>query len=248
MTAGNPLALYARWQVRDAFTKAVVTLLFFLVIGGVPLWFLLNGHPPAGIDSQERIEQMSRMIYQQALGSAMTLGALLLMSGVVSADRTKQHFRFLFARPVAPWAFYLQYFAISVMLFVACTTLVPVGFRFLVTPVPVLAVVKAAALYALLFGALALLCSVLVARDGVLLVLVVVVSMSLQQLAPSNALPRWAELLAEMLPPFGTAEALRTRWLTERSVETGDLTLVLLYALGMLVVALVLLRRVPLAR
>jgi hypothetical protein len=248
MTLGSPLALYARWQLRDAFTKAVVTLLFFLVIGGIPLWFVVHGHPPQGMEDPERMAQVMRQIYEQALGTAMTLGALLLVSGVVSTDRSKQHYRFLFSRPVAPWAFYLQYFALSILLFVALTALIPIGVSYLVTPVAIVPVVKASALYALIFGALALLCSVLVNRDGVLLVIIVLVSILLQQLAQAAQLPRWAEVLAEVLPPLGTAELLRARWLAGRAIETGDLSLVLLYALGMLVVTFLLLRRTSPAR
>lgn len=248
MTYAPALRHYLRWQVRDALTKAVVTPLLFLGVGGVPLWFLLNGNPPPGVQSVEAIHQMAVMVYTQALNLSMTLGALLLVSGVVSTDRSKQHFRFLFSRPVAPWQYYLQYVVVSVVLFVLFTLLVPLGFGFLVTPVPILAVAKSALVYALIFGGLAMLCSVLVDRDGLLLVIVALFSSTLQALAAADQLPRWAMVLADALPPFGTADALRTSWLDERSIAGGDVVLVVLYALGMLAASLVLIRRSPLAR
>ena len=57
----------------------------------------------------------------------------------------------------------------------------------------------------------------LVDRDGLLLVVVALFSSTLQQLAAADQLPRWAVVLADALPPFGTADALRTRWLAERT-------------------------------
>lgn len=248
MIRGTPLALYARWQLRDAVFKAAIAPLMFAGITAIPLWGMHRQSLEEGGPGITAFAVMAVQIYGQFVTLAMTLGAVLLMNGLASADREKQHFRFLFSRPAAPWAFYLQQFAISVALFTAFFALIPIGFGALVAPVPVLEVVWSAAMYAFFLGALSLLCSVLVNKDGALLIVVLMVSLTLQQAQPSGMLPGWVSWLADALPPIATADAVRTRWLAERAAESGDIALVLLYSLGMLGVALYLLRRAPLAR
>lgn len=248
MNLGSPLALYARWQLRDAAGKALIAPLIFTGLTGIPLWSMDRQFEANAARDPDAFAQVAVQIYGQTVTLAMTLGALLLLNGLVSADREKQHFRFLFSRPAAPWAFYLQQFVISVTLFTAVFALIPIGFGAIVAPVPVLAAVQSAAMYAIFLGSLALLCSVLVNKGGVLLVVVVMVSMTLQQGQSSGMLPRWASWLADALPPIETADGVRGRWLAERAAESGDIVLVLLYSLGMLGVALFLLRRAALAR
>ena len=246
--SGGALALYARWQLRDAFLRALAPVVIFAGIAGILLWALVRQHTLAVMRQQGPLLEGALQIYGNLMELSMTLGAFVLVSGLLSADRMKQHYRFLFSRPVAPWRFYLQQFAISVVLFVAVFSLIPILFGLIFTPVPIVAVVKSATLYALLYGTLALLCGALVNKDGALLIGVAILATVLQQLERTNALPRWAGILADALPPLITAEALRARWLAERAIESGDLVLVLLYSLGMLVGALVLIRRTPLAR
>lgn len=248
MTGGGALALYARWQLRDALARALMPLVIFAGIAGIPLWSLVHQHTLAVMRAPGPLQQGAIQIYGNVMELSMTLGAFVLVSGLISADRTKQHFRFLFSRPVSPWRFYLQQFAISIVLFAACFSLIPVGFGLIFSPVPIVAVVMSAALYALIYGALALLCGALVNKDGALLIGVAVVSTVLQQLERTDALPPWASALADALPPLATAAGLRARWLAERAIETGDLLLVVLYALGMLAAAFILIRRSPLAR
>lgn len=248
MNLGSPLALYARWQLRDAVSKALIPLLIFAGLTGIPLWGLHRQIQGEAARDPGAFATLAVQVYGQTLTLAMTLGALLLMNGLVSADREKQYFRFLFSRAVAPWAFYLQQFVISITLFTAVFALIPIVFGAIVAPVPVLEAVQSAAMYALFLGSLALLCSVLVNKDGVLLIVVLLASLSLQQVQSSGMLPRWASWLADALPPIVTADAVRDRWLAERAAESGDIVLVLLYSVGMLGVALFLLRRAPLAR
>ena len=248
MNLGSPLALYARWQLRDAVTKALIPVLIFTALTAIPLWSMYRQFQADATRDPGAFALVAVQVYGQTLTLAMTLGALLLMSGLVSADREKQHFRFLFSRPVAPWMFYLQQFVISLTLFAAAFALISAAFGAIAAPVPVLAAVQSAAMYAFFLGSLALLCSVLVNKDGVLLVIVLMVSLTLQQVQSSGVLPRWTSWLADALPPIVTADAVRARWLAERAAESGDIALVLLYSLGMLGVALFLLRRAPLAR
>ena len=244
----GPLTAYAKFQFRDGLWRATVPVLIFLGIGGIPIWSLASQRSLAAMRQGGEAQAMVVAIYTQTMSLSMTLGALMLVSGFVALDRERQHFRFLFSTPVEPWRYYLQQYAISALLFVAIFSLVPLGFGLVVTSVPIVAVTKSAALYALLFGSLALLCGALVNRDGVVLIVTLVGGTVLQRLAEAEMLPRLAAGVARALPPFIVADDVRSRWLAGGALEGNGVALVIAYSLAMLVVALWLIRRAPLAR
>ena len=134
------------------------------------------------------------------------------------------------------------------MLFVACTTVIPIAFSAILVSVPIMAVAQTAALYALLFGALALLCSALVNRDGPLLILVLILASTLQGLDRAEQLGRALGVVADLLPPIVAANAVRAEWLAGRAADAGELWLVIGYAVAMLVATALLIHRRPLVR
>jgi hypothetical protein len=246
--AVNPLAGYLRWHAQDALLRALTPVLLFLGMGGIPLWSFADR---LGLEAMGRpgdAQDMALQIYRSTMPLAMTLGAVILASGLPATDREKQYFRFLFAKPVVAWAFYLQQFLVGLVLFVLAMTLVPIGFSAVVTDVPVLAVAKSAFVIALLFGSLVSLCGALVIRDGVAFGLVAALSTVLQQLDRARQLPAWLAQGADMLPPFVAADNARSAWLAGQSVATNDMVHVIGYSVGMLAAALFLVRRLPLAR
>ncbi len=248
MTLGSPLAAYARFQARDALLKALTPVGLFLVLGGLPLYTLARRSTLAAMREPGMLQDGAIRIYGEVMTLAMTLGAIVLMSGLASLDRERGHFRFLFSRPVAPWRFYLQHFLIATVLFVACFALLPVGFGAVIAAVPVLPAVQSAALYALMYGSLAFLCSALLNRDGLVFILVMIVSRVLQQLDRAEQLSGFLSGLANALPPLQALDGIRASWLADRALTGNDLVLVIGYSLGMLVAALVLIRQKSLAR
>lgn len=248
MTFGNPLLGYVRWQAQDALPRALTPVLLFLLMAGLPLWSASTQFGLAAMDRPGDAQRDALQIYAAILPIAMTLGAVILASGLPATDREKQYFRFLFAKPVSVWQFYLQQFTVAVAMFVAAMALVPLGFSAIVTAVSVVAVIKSAFVYALLFGSLLTLCGSLVNKDGVALVGVAAISSILQGLAQGEGAPAWIGFLAHVLPPFRTADLVRSLWISGQPVNPADVALVIGYSLGMLAAALVLVRRLPLAR
>lgn len=255
MSARWPLAAYVPWQVRYAIPRAATPLALFLVFGVLPIWGGLAGQNAligesalGALRQAGDAQRLALAVYGQSVSLCMTLGAIVSVNGIIALDRERQYFRFLFSHPVVPWMYYLQQFVISTLLFVAAMALIPVGFGFVVTDVPILPVVQSALLYGLVFGALALLCSALMNRDGLLFIALLVLTSALQQVERQNALPTWLAGMANALPPLVTADAVRTRWLLGQSAVTGDVVLVVGYALAMLAAALFIVRRAPLAR
>lgn len=248
MTSGSALAGYLRWHAQDAVLRAVTPVILFLGMGGLPLWSFARTVGLGAMDRPGDAQDLALQIYGSTMPLAMTLGAVILASGLPATDREKQYFRFLFAKPVVAWAFYLQQFLVGLVLFVAAMTLVPILFSLTVTAVPVLAVAQSALVFALLYGALVALCGALVSRDGVAFVTVAATSTVLQQLGKTGALPDWLAQVAGVLPPFMAADAVRALWLSGAPVAARDIVHVTGYAIGMLAAALFLVRRLPLAR
>ncbi len=247
MTGTSDLA-YLRWHVRDALPRAVMPLVIFLGVGGLPLWSLIGREGLEAARTAGRFQEALLQVYTQTMTLSMTLGALVVISGIVAVDRERGHVRFLFANPVSAWRHYLVRSVVGVLLFAVAFTAVPIGFGALVVRVPVGAVLQGALLMAFLYGALMLLAGALTARDGPVAIVLVVMSSVLQQLAKAEQLPRWADLLAGLLPPLVAAGDVRGAWLGGTAAATGDLLLVLGYSFGMLVAALVVIHRAPLVR
>lgn len=249
MSGANLLA-YARWHARDAIFRAVTPVLLLIAIVGLPIWSLVDRGGIEAIRAPGDLHQNVTQLYGQMMTLAMTLGALLVASGFVALDREKGHVRFLFSTPVVAWQFYLQRYLIGVAAFIACYSLVPLGFGWLVFPVPVMAVVASTALYAFLLGSLAMLAGAITRHDGGVVIGVALVGSILQALVRSagGELPAWMIWLSKGLPPIDTADQLRTAWLSGTSYATSDLTFVLGWSLAMLVVALYTIKRAPLVR
>jgi hypothetical protein len=239
---------YAPWQLRDAVPKAAVPLAIFTVVAGFPLIFLAREHTLAVLRAPGDPQTLALATYGNFLPLALALGAIILMSGGASLDRERQHVRFLFSRPVAPWLVYLQQFAISIALFAVATTILPLAFGWMVTEVPVVAVLKVAALYALAYGSLALFCGALLNRDGIAYIAAMVLAITLQTADRAGQLGTVLSALAKALPPFVALGQVRGAWLAGAAADGGDVRLVVAYGIGMTIVALWIISRRPLVR
>lgn len=246
MIAPNVLA-YAAWHLRDSLLRALAPIGLWLSLSGVGLAVMIRG---SGIESLRSgpMVPVALQAYIQGLSLALTLGALVLASGYVAQDRAKGHVRFLFSTPVVAWQFYCARFVIGLICFVAATTLIPVGFSLSIFPVPIAPVAASAAMYGLLLGSLSFLAGALTHRDGAVVIVVTVAAGLLQPLAARDQLPGWLAAVASALPPLHAADGVRTAWFNGASPGTGDFLLVIGYALAMLVVSLLIIRRAPLVR
>jgi hypothetical protein len=241
-----PLAGYLRWHVREALGRVATPLGIFLLMGVLPLWSFARMSGFEAMRTPGPAHDQAILIYSSTLGLAMTLGAMVAASGFIALDRERQHFRFLFSHPVRPWAFYLQRYVVTALLFTAVMTLIPVGYGAIVAEVPVLGAGASSLLYVLLYGSLAMLCGALLNRDGIAFIAVVILGNVLQD--AREALPRALQVLGDALPPFDAAGDVRTALLRGAAADAGDVVHVVAYSLAMLAAALFVVRRAPLAR
>jgi hypothetical protein len=248
MSRPHSLALFSRWQVMDALGKAAAPLGIFAVIGGLPMWLTIKEHGLAGADGQGGLRTLLLQQYTNGLVIALALGAIILMSGGSSLDRERQHVRFLFSRPVAPWQLYLQQYLVATLLFTAAIAIIPLLTNWLLFDVEVVGVVYSALIFAFVYGSLGFLCGAITNRDGIPFIGVMVVTQVLQGAQRAGALGTTLGYVAKSLPPLAAAGGIRADLFAGRPVTMSDLWLVLGYSSAMLVTALIIVRQRPLVR
>jgi hypothetical protein len=244
----QPLLAYIPWHARDGVVRALTSPLMFALLAGIPLGTMTRDGGLASVATDPRMREFGTSLYLNFGSLAMTLGAVLQTSNVVALDRERQYYRFLFAHQVAPWMYYLQRYVVGIVLFVALFMLVPIVYSQVVLPVSILGALKAAVLFGTFVGSLALLCGAFTKRDGLALIGTYLVAASLQPPVVYAALPTWAQWLSKLLPPAHAAAEVRDAWMKGTTAVSADLWLTLGWTAGMLVTALFVIRRLPLAR
>lgn len=155
------LGSYTLWQVRDyALNRGAPTLIVALLFGYLGLSAMLAmvnspAGPPVNLIERYGSVEAARavMLHDASMGFVATfigtfafLGALIGMNGVVSNDRKLGFYRFLFAKPVAPSAYYGAEFAVNGICFLALAVILAVLYGAIVEPVltlPLLIVIAA---------------------------------------------------------------------------------------------------------
>lgn len=243
----RPLIAYLPWHARDVAVKVFAPFLLFWVLAGLPLAAFASQTGIPLLSGQPRVQSMALSIWGTTASLCILIGSVLLMNGSFALDREKQHVRILFAHQVPPEGFYLQRFIVGLTLFAASFTLIPVLYSQIVT-VPVLGTLLALLLTAGFLGSMLLLIGAITQRDGLGFIGVYLISNVLQTITQTGAGPTWLRGLAWALPPVRQLSNFANAWLAGRTVEPQDLVLVLGYGIGMLVSALVLIKRAPLVR
>lgn len=147
---GARLGAYTLWQVRDyVLNRGAPTIIVALLIGylGVSSMFgTLNsprGLPPRVIDQYGSIDaaraalqhELSIGFVTSFIGFFAFLGALFAMNGIVSNDRKLGFYRFVFAKPVTPAAYYGTEFLVNGVCFLVVTCALALLYAAIVEPV-----------------------------------------------------------------------------------------------------------------
>jgi hypothetical protein len=243
----RPLMAYLPWHARDVAVKVLAPFLLFFVLGGIPLAAFASQTGVSLFGGEERMQGIALNIWGTTASLCILIGSVLLMNGSFAVDREKQHVRVLFAHQVQPELFYLQRFAVGLTLFAASFTLIPVLYSQIVA-VPILGTLLAVLLTGFFLGSMLLLIGAVTQRDGLVFIGTYLFSNVLQTITQAGAGPEWLRALAWVLPPVRQVSGFATAWIGGRTVEPQDLVLVMGYGIGMLVSALVLIKRAPLVR
>lgn len=244
----RPLIGYMPWQLRDIFPRALVPLVLFAVFGGIPVAVSMQGVGNAAPPDPEALGAMLRMVYIGVAPLCFTLGAFLFMTRSIAEDRERSYVRFLFAHPVAPGHFYLSRFIVGLLTFAACFLPVPLVLRAYGADVPVIGSIVAMFSVFVLIGGLTTLCAAFANKDGLALIVVYVVTQSLQRLATTDVLPGWVQPIVRGLPPIESLSLIMKSLLEATDWPVTDIIHVVGYGIGLLVAGLLVLRRAPLVR
>ncbi len=191
------LGRYVRWQLRDyAVERGVPT----LIAGSLPLLALRAVRSMDG-PSDPRVVQAALAGFLELLAPITTLMAV---SGIISRDRTRGHFRLLFAKPVSVAHYYAQAFLVSGAGACLVTSILVSLFGVAIGPIPLAALVGSlcyVALYFLLLGGVGFLLSGLTRYDWMALGVVWALAHLLRSLYPA-AESLFGRVIDVVLPPL----------------------------------------------
>jgi hypothetical protein len=145
------LRAYGLWQLRDYFVdRGVPTVIVIGLFGWLTLVPALGrlameneNVPPrlivtygsAAAAQRAMLLEMSGAFLGNFLGAIVFVGALFAMNGIVANDRKQGFYRFLFAKPVSPPAYYGQAFVLHGVGFLCIVAAMSLVYGALVTPV-----------------------------------------------------------------------------------------------------------------
>jgi hypothetical protein len=225
---------YARWQLRDyvlgpgGITIAFVVLMIWLTSRTA---VIQSGAGPARPPSLDWLVQLVAL-----------LGSIYATSGLISEDRTRGYYRFLFAKPADPVRFYAQAFMLRGLVLVALAALISALGTVIAHPVSLLGAVAYMAIMYLFAGGVTVCQSAVWRFAWVGSLILYMASIPTAQLASPDAPigPAWHVLwrvLHIVLPPFSQQSPL-DRMLTNAPVW-GDLVGSIAWCVGYGVLALV---------
>jgi len=237
------LAKYSLWQFRDfAVERGIAIVLIGLMLGYVliePLRrtlgpvFSMNATSPA------------RPVIVMVSSSIVSLAVLIAVNGIVSTDRKAGYYRFLFAKPVSPVAYYAQLFFVC-MAGVLATMLVLSSL--LHTVVPSFSVVHFLLYTVVVFvamGGIGFFISVATRFDWLTLAAVWFGSRILRDVyGVKPGLPR---KLVQILPPVHKLNDMATDIIANGTAVASDVVWLTAYGAVFFVLGLLLLRYGPLA-
>ena len=180
------LLRYAPWQLRDYFRdRGLVTFGFAILLGGIA-WMAWREQALAAGMSPRAMSRGQAAAYVGSLFGFFTwFGSLTAVNGLAANDRTRGYFRLLFSRPVSVSWYYLQLWAIHGLGLMLVLSVLLGLFSTLVVPFYPPALLLWIAAYWTLLGGVGFLLSALTRFDGMLLVVLYLISALLRGMAGS---------------------------------------------------------------
>ncbi|MEK6612349.1 MAG: hypothetical protein AABZ29_06180 [Gemmatimonadota bacterium] len=192
--------------------------------------------------------RFSAMVLKQAMGTFIPLAVLMAMNGVVALDRQKGYFRFFFSKPVPVTGFYVSAFVIHLAFATAAAGALAAAIGQYSSPQPILGTALACVLTFILLGSLMFLLSTLTYQDGIVFIAVWVGTLLMRQIEPALGAGHWLHTAVRFLPPTHRLDAVRDALYTAQPYQVNDVWHVLAYGAACFALAVIALRKLPLAR
>ena len=176
------LLRYSRYQTPDFLTQRLALPLILLAFAaGLPTYLMTKNTPLGWMQSPQGIN-LARQMFAQSITLYLPLGAFVGAVGVISADRQKGYFRFLFSKPVNVLAYYAQTYLLHAIVYVLVFGVIVWAFGTYTTHFSVHRSMEAAALTFVLVGGMGLMLGALTRSDAAGLIALYVLSLVLHQL------------------------------------------------------------------
>jgi hypothetical protein len=235
MTRSN-LARYARWQLWDFLVDRGPALLIIAGLLGAPEVIMMRRF--AGPDSRDPTHAALRMTVSLAI-----IFSLVALNAQVSGDRVKGYFKFLFAKPVSPAAYYAQQFGVwFVGLMIVVALLIGI-FSVTAGPISPWPILWYVGLTYLGFGGVAFFISTVLRRDWLVLVGFWTISQIAREFYRGDN--SWIETLFIVLPPVEHMENAGKALVRQGAVSAGDVAWILGYSAVFFVLGLYVLHKRP---
>ena len=214
------LGRYSLWQLRDyAFNRGMPTLIVALLFS-VLIVVMSGEHTPTGDAMGAMIRRYGSVAAARAamrhdlsvafisnfLGAYLFVGAMFATNGIVANDRKFGFYRFLFAKPVAPSAYYGAEFVVNGFAFMGLTMVLALAYGAAVEPVAGLAFIATVGAVYLCYAGLGFALSAISRWDWLSLVAVAAAADILWRFYGSSASP-FAWLLRLLPPVHRTSDA-----------------------------------------
>jgi len=227
------LGAYARWQLRD-FTLGPGGIMIGLVL--LQIW--ITSRTTVIVSGNEaRTPSLDWLV--QAVG---LIGSIYATTSVISEDRARGFYRFLFAKPLGPVRYYAQAFALRGVVLIILAAAISVLGTMIAHPVPLLGAVAYTAIMYLFAGGITICQSTVWRFAWVGSLAVFLVSIPVAQLAAPDAPvgPFWHAMWRAahvLLPPFSQQTFLHA--MLASAPNWGDIAGSIVWCVGYGLIALV---------
>jgi hypothetical protein len=235
---------YLRWQARDFVAERGAPLLIVATLMSFPIIMGLRGMREQ--ISQTQAVTSARYAVVSLFAEFALIAVLIGINGVVSNDRVRGYYRFLFAKPVSIPRYYAQAYVVNGLGLLATALAVLGAIYVLGYPVFPVRVLWTVALVYLSLGGLGFLYSTLARFDWVLMGATWGLAQVLRAVYPAHS-SRAGQVLDVILPPFHQLRDVGLDLARGDAADSRMLVWLLGWGLSGLVLGLLILRRRPLA-
>jgi hypothetical protein len=233
------LAKYSLWQFRDfVMEKGIAIVLIGICLGYLQLLPLRL----AGAPQMEPVV-VTRFITAMA-SNFLTIFVLITMNGIISTDRKQGYYRFMFAKPLSPLAYYGQLFAVHLAGYLAAVLVLCGAFFLAAGSFNVWNLVLYACLIYVAMGGIGFLISSISRFDVMTLAIVWLGSRLLRALFANEG--DWRSKAVQLLPPVHKLDRVASDLISTGAAPLMDVVWLAGYGALFLALGLVALKYRPL--